>query len=314
MSKKLKKLFLVPIDGSPRSLNAIEYIGHLFGEAQNVHVDLLYVVPAMSPILVEESRHNRKTAAMLQKMEKKHVKFAKTALEKGAQKLKELGFEEDRIKTTLFGQATGVASDICERAEAKSADALVMNSRGRSRLESYFMGATATKVIDASNICPAWIVLGKVTQDGVLLALDRSKEALRAVDHAGFILADTSHPITLFYSQRNLTSFLPRQVVEEAGDLERIFQDRTGKIIAPVMQTARQMLMDAGVDESRITVRVAEGTRSPAADIVKTANKLNCGTIIVGRRGTSGQSMFNMGSVSRKVVEGSDDTAVWIVP
>ena len=314
MTQSINKFFLVPIDGSPQSLNAIDYLGHLFSAVQTIQIDLLYVVSAISPILVEESRFNRKTAAMLQKMEKKNMAFARSALEQGALRLKQMGFEEQRINTTILAQIAGVATDICERAEQKSADALVMSSRGRSRLESYFMGATATKVIDASKRCPAWIVLGKVAQTGFLIAVDRSEEALRAVDHAGFILADTQHPITLFYSQRKLTSFLPREVVDEAPDLETIWQDRVGKTIAPVMETARQILIDAGVADSRITVRVTEGTRSPAADIIKTASQLDCGTIVMGRRGTSGQSMFNMGSVSRKVVDGSDDMAIWIVP
>lgn len=314
MTQPINKLFLVPIDGSSKSLSAIDYIGHLFGKTQTVKIDLLYVVPSISPILIEESRYNRKTAEMIKKMEKKSLDYARSTLDKGAKKLKRLGFEEDRIKTTILAQTTGVALDICDRAEQKSVDALVMSSRGRSRLESYIMGATASKVIDASKLCPAWIILGKVTQTGVLIAVDRSEEALRAVDHAGFILAETEHPITLFYSQRKLTSFFPHQVMDEAADLEHIWQDRVGKTIAPVMKKAFQMLLDAGVAESRVTVQVTEGTRSPAADIIKTAQELGCGTIVMGRRGATGQTMFNMGSVSRKVVEASDDTAIWIVP
>jgi nucleotide-binding universal stress UspA family protein len=314
MTEQIQKLFIIPIDGSANSLNALDYIGYLFGTAPNVFIELLYIVPALSPILVDESRHNPKTAAMLKKMELKHISIAKAALDGGRMRLQGLGFEDHQIKTTFLGQAVGVAMDICNWAEKKSADAIVMSSRGRSRLESFFMGATANKVTDAGTFCPIWIILGKVTQRGILVAVDRSKEAMRAVDHAGFTLAQTDQPVTLFYSRRSLAGFIPRQVVEEAPDLERIWQDRAGKAIAPVMETARQILLDAGVAESRITVRVAEGTRSAAGDIIKTAQQLHCGTIIMGRRGSSGQSVFNMGSVSRKVIEGSDDAAIWVVP
>lgn len=314
MAQKIDKLFIMPIDGSANALKALDYTGRLFNNGQRIDAHLLYVIPALPPILVEESQYNRKTAAMLKKMEDKYISMAKAALAEGRQRLQELGFEQDRVTTTIHSRAMGVAQDICGWAEKKSADAIVMSSRGTGRLHSFFMGATATKVIDASAFCPVWIITGKVTEQGVLIAVDRSEEAMRAVDHAGFILSAVDHPVTLFYSQRNLTSFVPRQVADSAPDLERLWQDRVGKAIAPVMEKARHMLIDAGVAESRITVRAAEGTRSAAADIIKTARQLRCGTIIVGRRGSTGKSAFRMGSVSRNVMEGAENTAVWIVP
>lgn len=314
MASKISKLFIMPIDGSANALKALDYFGRFFGNGQRIDVHLLYVIPALPPILVEESQHNRETAAMLKKMEDKYISMAKTALAEGRQRLQELGFEQDRVITTIHSHAMGVAQDICGWAEKKSADAIVMSSRGRGRLQSFFMGATTTKVIDASALCPVWIITGKVTDQSVLIAVDRSEEAMRAVDHAGFILSGGDHAVTLFYSQRNLTSFVPRQVADSAPGLERFWQDRVGKAIAPVMEKARRMLIDAGVSESRITVRAAEGTRSAAADIIKTARQLQCGTIILGRRGSTGQSAFRMGSVSRNVMEGSENTAVWIVP
>ena len=314
MTEKTNRFFLLPIDGSANALKAVDYLGRFLGQGNGASVHLLYVMPALPPILVEESRHNRETAAMLGKMEKNYISLAKTALADGRQRLLACGFEDDRIKTSLHNQAQGVARDICNVAEKDLVDAIVMSSRGRGRLESFFMGATATKVIDASGFCPIWIVLGNVTRQGVLIAVDRSEEAQRAVDHAGFILAPTDQPITLFYSRRSLTSLIPRQVVDSAPGMESLWQDRTAKAIAPAMEKARGILVDAGVDDARITVRVAEGTRSPAADIVKTAAELQCGTIIMGRRGTTGQSAFRMGSVSRSVMEAGEDTAVWIVP
>lgn len=314
MTQQTGKLFVLPIDGSTNALKSLDYIGLFFGGKQQIDIHLLYVIPALPPILVEESRHNCETAVMLQKMEDEYISLAKTALTEGRQRLQELGFDPDRITTTLHAQAMGVAKDIYRWAEKKSADAIVMCPRGRGRLHSFIMGATATKVVDASTLCPVWIVTGKVTEQGVLIAVDRSEEAMRAVDHAGFILSSVNHPVTLFYSQRNLTSFVPRQVADSAPGLEQLWQDRVGKAIAPVMEKARSMLINAGVAESRITVRAAEGTRSAAADIIKTARQLQCGTIILGRRGSSGQSLFRMGSVSRNVMDGCENTAVWIVP
>jgi nucleotide-binding universal stress UspA family protein len=314
MTQKTNTLLIIPIDGSANALRAVDYVGRFFGRGSRAAIHFLYVIPALPPILVDEARHNRETAVMLKKMEAKYTSLAETALDAGRQRLQRFGFADQQIKTTIHARALGVAQDICHWAEKKSADAVVMSSRGLGRLGALFMGATAAKVIDASELCPVWIIRGKVSQQGVLIAVDHSEEALRALDHAGYILADGEHPITLFYSRRKLTSLVPRQVAASAPELDRIWRDRAGQAIAPVMEKARQMLVDAGVDQSRITVRVTEGSRSAATDIIKTARQLKCGTISVGRRGAAAQSAFRMGSVSRKVAEGAEDTAVWIVP
>jgi nucleotide-binding universal stress UspA family protein len=40
-------------------------------------------------------------------------------------------------------------------AERKQSDAIVLNTRGRSRLEAFFMGETARKVLEFARICPS---------------------------------------------------------------------------------------------------------------------------------------------------------------
>ncbi len=313
MTKPVEKLIVAPVDGSANALKAMEYLG-FYADGARMAIHLLYVMPPLPPILVEESRTNRQTEALLKKMQEKSKLLADDALVQARQRLIAVGFPEGGIKSTVLAQNYPVAASICAWSEKKSADAIVMSSRGRGRLESFFMGATTQKVVDASELCPVWVINGNVTDRGILIGVDHSPEALRAVDHAGLMLACGNQPITLFYSRRCLTCFVPRQVADAAPGMEQIWQDRAGRRIAPIMEKARQVLVDAGVDPSRIGVRVAEGSRSAAADLLKTARSSRCGTIIVGRRGSTSSSVFRMGSVSRGVLESSEHLAVWIVP
>jgi nucleotide-binding universal stress UspA family protein len=144
--------------------------------------------------------------------------------------------------------------------------------------------------------------------------VDPSECAMRAVDHAGFMLAGVEQPVTLFYSRRNLLRFVPREALEAAPGLETVWQSRAGKEISPVMDKARHLLVQAGVAESRIAVKVVEGSRSAGANIIEAARQEACSTIVVGRHGETSHKAFPMGSVARTVVQQCDDTAVWVVP
>ena len=74
------------------------------------------------------------------------------------------------------------------------------------------------------------------------------------------------------------------------------------------------MLIKAGVDESKISSRIVDGGLSAAADILDASRQLDCGTIVMGRRGASNVKDYTMGSVPRKVLQDCKDMALWLVP
>jgi nucleotide-binding universal stress UspA family protein len=97
-------------------------------------------------------------------------------------------------------------------------------------------------------------------------------------------------------------------------DLETMWKSAAGREIAPYMQKAKEMLIKAGLDESQISSRLVDGSRSAAADILDAARELGCGTIVMGRRGATNVKSYTMGSVSRKVLQDFKDAALWLVP
>jgi nucleotide-binding universal stress UspA family protein len=174
------------------------------------------------------------------------------------------------------------------------------------------MGEVSSKLLEYCRVCPVWIVEGKVTSNRVLVAVDSSDNALRAVDHVGFMLAGTDSSVTLFHTMRHLRRFVPKEVLDEAPELEELWKTKAGQEIEPFMKKAKKMLLQAGLKESQITKKVVDGSRSAASDILDEARN-NYGTIVMGRRGLSGVKEFFMGSVSSKVLHGSTSMATWIV-
>lgn len=310
---ELSKMIVVPVDGSENAHRSLEYIDLMFGKDHNLEVTLKYVLPSLPPILADDGSMKRETAMKLKTLENKNIRMAEQILSKAKNLLIKKGFKEDLVQTVSRKKDRGIAQDICNWVESKRADAVLMTTRGRSRLEAFFMGEVSSKLLEYCRVCPVWIVEGKVTSNRVLVAVDSSDNALRAVDHAGFMLAGTDSPVTLFHTMRHLRRFVPQEVLDEAPELEELWKTKAGQEIEPFMRKAKAMLLQAGLNESQITKKVVDGSRSAASDILDEARKNGYGTIVMGRRGLSGVREFFMGSVSSKVLQSSTGMATWIV-
>lgn len=310
---ELTKMLVVPVDGSENAMRSLDYIHLMYGNDHNLEVSLKYVLPSLPPIFEDEPSLKRETAMKLKALENKSVRMAERILSEAKKILVGKGFQEDRVKTVYRKKDMSIAQDICNWAEAKRADAVLVTTRGRSRLEAFFMGEVSAKLLDYCRVCPVWIVDGAVASNRVLIAVDSSENALRAVDHAGFMLAGTHCQIKLFHTMRHLRRFVPQEVLEDAPELEELWKSKAGQEIGPYMQKAKEMLLEAGFSEAHIATKVVDGSRSAASDILDEAQADGYGTIVMGRRGLSGVQEFFMGSVSSKVLQGATGMATWIV-
>jgi nucleotide-binding universal stress UspA family protein len=309
---ELTKMIVLPVDGSENAHRSLEYVDLMFGKDHSLEVTLKYVLPSLPPILADDRSMKRETATKLKALENKSIRMAEKILSQAKNFFLQKGFDDDRVQTVYRKKADSIPQDICNWVESKRADSVLISTRGRSRLEAFFMGEVSSKLLEYCRVCPVWIVEGKVTSNRVLVAVDSSDNALRAVDHVGFMLAGTDSSVTLFHTMRHLRRFVPKEVLDEAPELEELWKTKAGQEIEPFMKKAKKMLLQAGLKESQITKKVVDGSRSAASDILDEARN-NYGTIVMGRRGLSGVKEFFMGSVSSKVLHGSTSMATWIV-
>jgi len=310
---ELSKMVVLPVDGSENALRSLDYLHLMYGKNHNLEVTLKYVLPSLPPVLADNRSMDRETATKLKIIENKSIRMAEKILTQAKNLLIDKGFYEDRVQTVYKKKESGIAQDICQWVESKRADAVLISSRGRSRLEAFFMGEVSSKLLEYCRVCPVWIVQGQVKSKRVLIAVDSSENALRAVDHTGFMLSGTDCPVTIFQTMRHLRRFVPQEVLDEAPELEELWKTKAGQEIEPFMKKAKEVLVKAGVSESQISKKIVDGSRSAASDILEEARNNEYGTIVMGRRGISGVQEFFMGSVSSKVLQNSTGMAVWIV-
>ncbi len=308
---EFKRTIAVAVDGSENALKSLDYLSLLYGPEHKVEVTLLYVLPVLPMILVADP--NRQTRSKVLNIEKKGIRFAEDILAEARSTLVKKGFNENCIEAVYRKKQMGIPQDICTFAAEKQADALLITMRGRSRLEALFTGEICNKVLAYCLACPLWIVEGDVHSNRVLLAMDRSENALRAVEHAGKMLAGENCQVTLFHSKRHLRRFVPQEVLGETPELEELWRHQAAELVAPYMKKAKEMLLAAGFNEAQILTKVVDGSRSAASDILKEARGSGCGTIVLGRHGRSGLKEFFMGSITSKVLQDCAGMAVWVV-
>ncbi|OPX34794.1 MAG: hypothetical protein B1H11_10170 [Desulfobacteraceae bacterium 4484_190.1] len=310
---ELTKRITIPLDGSQNALRSLDYLNFIYGPKHNLEIILIYILPQLPSFMTDKTSFDKETWIRIRGVEEKSIQMAERILEQAKNVLIEKGFPEERIKAQYKKQETGVASAICNMAKMKQIDTLLITRRGRSNIKTFFMGGVSKQLLDSCQVCPVWIVGSHNISKKVLIAVDSSENAMRAADHAAFMFSDTDCSLTLFHTLRHLGRFVPLEVIEENEILEQLWENRAGQEIAPYMKRAKKILIDSGIKEERITVKISNGSRSAADDIFKEAQDDDYGTIVLGRRGVSALKEFFMGSVTSKILSRSNDLAVLIV-
>ena len=311
--ENLTKSIIIPLDGSKNSLRSLEYLDLIYGPGHNLEVTLIHILPSLPPILTDEKSIDKQIRDRLKSVKKKNKEMAEQILSEAKNILLSKGFNEEKIKTCCQKRGITVTQDICNWASMKQVDTILLTKRGSTEIKSLFMGKVSTRLVEYRRNDPVWILEGLVDSKNVLVCVDNSENALRAVDHVGFMLSGTDCRITIFHTMRHLSRFVPMQVLEETEDLEKFWKNKAGREIAPYIKKAGEILLKAGLSEEQITTKVTESSRSAADDILKEARDNDYGTIVMGRRGLSAVKEFFMGSVTTSVLNRSTSLAIWIV-
>ncbi|MGB5991239.1 MAG: universal stress protein, partial [Desulfobacterales bacterium] len=299
MTKVISKRVVVPIDGSQNALRALDYISLIFGSKYKLKVVLFYLLPSLPQILIEGSTTSDEMARKFTELEKKNREMAQLILSEGKKRLLDNGFKKQAIETVFQKREVGVARDICNWSENTRAAAIIISTRGLSRLKAFFMGETANKVLEFNRSCPVWMVKGAVGRKNMLLAVDNSPNAMRAVDYAAFILPGTEAHVTIFHSKRDLKRFMPSGLLEEFPEFQKLWKHKSGEVVAPYLKRAKEMLIKAGLKENQVSIELVEGSESAGMDILKEVENSDAGTIFIGKRGCSDVKDYSMGSVAK---------------
>ena len=142
MNETVQKMIVIPLDGSDNALKPLNYLDLVFGPKHNLKITLLYVLPRLPPILVEESQKSDETLRKLKNLEGRNVEMAQNLLTAGKKRLIVMGFAEKTLEAVSKKIEIGIARDIVNWSERKQADAVIISTRGRGKLAGVPGGET----------------------------------------------------------------------------------------------------------------------------------------------------------------------------
>ncbi|MEW5734726.1 MAG: universal stress protein [Thermodesulfobacteriota bacterium] len=227
-------------------------------------------------------------------------------------------FHSDSVIVKVCDRKVGIARDIAFEA-GQGYDALVVGRTGVSRIKDLILGSVANKLLTRSMEVPLWLIGGNPKPGRVILAVDRSDNAMKATEYAGKMLAGTPNRIMALSVLRGVQTFIrgPEGMVmpslDEEGIAKAVNELKTAEL-TPVFDQVKGILEKEGMDLKQVSTRIITDSLSRAESIVSEARSGGFETMVVGRRGLSRVQEFFMGRVGHKVVQMAHSEAVWVIP
>lgn len=308
----MEKKVLVALDDSLHSKYAVQYVIRMGTRIESLHYTLFSIQPTVSGFLVDDAKTDARARAALGKMKNRNETRTLEMLEGFRSLMIAEGVAEDRIEIKTQPKKVGLAKDILERAQEDRYDAIVAGRRGISKVQELFMGSVTTNLIEHSRVTPVWVVDGDVTDSRVLLAVDGSESALRAVDHVSFMFSGNPEAkITLAHVTPKLKDFCAIDLDEADAELEEVIVEGDKRCVQQFLVHAYKKFKEAGIDKSQIEIRELPRSMNIGKAILDEADGGGYGTLVFGRRGIN--KAFFMGSVSNYIINKAANHALWLV-
>jgi nucleotide-binding universal stress UspA family protein len=265
---------LVPIDGSTSCLRARELTA-LFAREFNSKITLVHVVSHdfMHP---ELKANYQLPSLVLNKLDEVYMKAGEKILRTAEEVFKEDGLQVEPI---LIRRAEDPADSLLNLSKERSFDLIIMGNRAETHAERFELGSTSEKIALYSKI-PVLIVKKKTKLGKILVAIDGSKQATKALGYVSALAKKFNSKVTLLHvAEAKLANLEPEAV----------------------RSISEKILWDASIEIKGVEIDKKLEFGSPAESIIQLARQENYDLIVLGSRGLSSVKRYLLGSVSEDV-------------
>jgi nucleotide-binding universal stress UspA family protein len=265
---------LVPVDGSHSCLHA-KLLASSIAKKFNSKVTVVHVITHefMHP---ELKAQYQLPPSIMEKVDNTYLEAGKKIIRNAEQLFTEAGIEVD----ARLLKHEDPAETVLKLVKDEKYSLVVIGNRAETQSLHYSLGSVTEKVARHAE-CPVLIVKKKPKLKKILVAVDGSKYADRALEYAVALAKNYGTCLALLHVEEDkLVRIGGPQVVDCVGTVgECILKDASTK--------ARGMEFDKLLKFG-----------SPAETIIKVAQKARVDLIVVGSRGLSSVQRFLLGSVS----------------
>lgn len=309
-----KNKVMVAVDGSNQAFDTARYAGRMLGGC-GARIVIYHVRMNVGEAFYDIGINSagRQQMAAIRAWEHEQQKAADEILEKACHIMERAGVERARITVKAEPRKIGFARDLIKESY-NGYDAVVIGRKGHRRFKGLVLGSVANKLIERLRHVPLWVVGGNPAPDRILIGLDASEGAMRAVDHVVSTRSGRNErQIYLVHVVRTWETLPSPIVLQIEKEQFETLAAEAKEMIEPVFQEATQRLEAAGYAPDRVHHEVFSGADSRAMGLIQFARQHDIGTLVMGRRGLSRVEDFLMGRVGHKIVNTVRNRAVWIV-
>jgi nucleotide-binding universal stress UspA family protein len=311
---EMEKQVLIPVDKSRSSLQAVRYVARASSFVKDLQCVLFHVQAPVSLYLREEAARDLHVRAQLNKTLKKNEATAMALLSRLRSEMTDAGFDPERIRLVTRPRELGLAQDVIEYAQKMMVDAIVVGRRGVTGIQKFFDASISEAVLERSQVIPVWLVSGDAQPKKILVAIDGSRDSLRAVDHVGFMMSENKQVhITLIHVTNTARNYCEIDLDEELDpEFAQIIEKKDRACLDQFYPQAMDTFVRMGLSKEQIEVQTIQGTRRIGHHVVEYTQQHGFDTLVIGRRGIN--KSFFMGSVSRQIIGQVSGSTVWVVP
>ena len=304
---------LIAIDGSEHTRGLVDYLSGIIS-ARHAELVLFHVMPEAP----ESFRDREKKPTDLPSAE--HLKIWEVEREKQVRdlmrdfrrRLTAIGIPEYSIMISIRKVKEGIARDLLQEAQ-RGYDAILMGRNGFGGAGAQVLGSVAAKMAAKLTSANLWLVGKNAGSSGVIIAMDSSEPAMRAVYHVSEMIDASNTSVRLVHVIRGITvSGTGQEKIFPEEYRQRLIEEAENQI-KPTFDAATRILVSSGIGLEKISTKFISGVASRAGAIFDEALCGGYGTVVLGRKGLSSVDEFDMGRVTGKFVQLAKDIAVWLV-
>lgn len=274
---------LVPVDGSKRSLQALEYSCVLFPDAQH---SIVYVI--------NPSRDWQEGPWLTDKWETQAEKTATTILEKAVSRIDRYGVD---VETTVeWGEPYRRLLELIDQTEP---DHVVLGSTGESSTGRFFLGGVSETVLERSSV-PVTAVR---FEEDLSAAPESPERVLVPVDGSASAEAGLAFALERF-SDAEITALTVGEL-----DIDVDHDELSGTYLESAVQQASEEADEilerarAQADDRDVEIRTETVFGKPSARIVEYAKAEGIEHVVVGHGSRSRTARLLLGSVAETVAK-----------
>lgn len=306
-----RKLVLLPVDGSDQSMEVVKYVSKAVN-LSDAEVVFLSVIDKMPDIFwdTEQDATVSKHLEHMKNWDTYKEKRMRECMDSACKIMKNCGVPNEAISCNVQKRTEGIARDILKECQF-GYNAVAIGRRGLGEMDESMLGSIAAKVFINVVDAPVCLHGGKPKPGKIMIGLDTSLSAIRAVNFVSKMLNISDPAVSLTHVVRIPATSSGRPLDEK--NVDKIYKEHETEM-KPVFENAVKTLSTAGIAPAKITTALVKTTGSRAACLFNEAKSGKYGTLVVGRRGMKDVQEFTMGRIPYKLGQIAKNIALWLVP